>query len=578
MLLPLGLLLALAGCRPEAPAPEVVDTTVPAAWHLPLDAPAASGANGAVASDDSIATAVGLRILREGGNAVDAAVATAFALAVTYPEAGNLGGGGFIVLRMADGTTASLDFREKAPLAATRDMFLDESGDVDEDQSLWSHRSSGVPGSVMGLFTAHERFGRLAWRDVVAPAIALARDGFVVNERFEEVNEGRAERLARHPGAAAILLPGGAAARAGTVWRNPDLAATLTRIAEQGPAGFYAGRTADLIVEEMRRGGGLITREDLAAYAAAWREPVVFDYRGHTVVSMPPASSGGITLGIAANILEGYDVAALGWRSPEVIHLTAEALRRAFADRNHYLGDPDFVGIPRAWLLSEEHAAAHRASIRMDRATPSMEVTPAREGGPSNEGRETTHLSVADDEGNAVALTTTVNFLFGSGIAVTGAGFFLNNEMDDFASKPGSPNAFGLVQGEANAIEPGKRMLSAMTPTIVLDASGAPMMVVGGRGGPYIISETLQVISNVIDFGLDLATAVNAPRIHHQHLPDELVLEEDGYSESLIAALRSRGHEIEFGGSGKAESLLKRGDVWSALADGRVSGGWGGAF
>lgn len=571
--------LALAGaCRPGSPAPVVVDTAVPEAWPLPLDAPVARGGNGAVASDDSIATAVGLSVLQAGGNAMDAAVATAFALAVTYPEAGNIGGGGFIVLRMADGTTASLDFREKAPLAATRDMFLGEDGEVDEDQSLWSHRASGVPGAVMGLFTAHERFGRLPWREVVEPAIHLAEGGFAVNERFGNIIGGRAERLARHPGAAALLLPGGVAPAAGTAWRNPDLAATLERIADQGPDGFYRGRTADLIVAEMQRGGGLITHEDLAAYTAAWRDPVVFDYRGHTVLSMPPASSGGITIGIMANILEGWDLGALGWRSPDAIHLTAEAMRRAFADRNHYLGDPDFVDVQRDRLLSDAHAAMHRASISMARATPSMDVAPSPVGGPSNEGRETTHLSVADGAGNAVALTTTVNFLYGSGVAVTGAGFFLNNEMDDFASKPGSPNAFGLVQGEANAIEPGKRMLSAMTPTIVLDPTGELLLVVGGRGGPYIISETFQIISNVIDFGLDLPAAVHAPRIHHQHLPDELVAERDGFSESLIATLRARGHEIDFGGSGISPTLLRRDGVWSALADNRAAGGWGAAY
>ena len=573
----LGTIL-LVGCRPEAPAPLVVDTSIPAAWPFDMDAPVASGRNGAVASDDSIATAVGIGILRAGGNAMDAAVATAFALAVTYPEAGNLGGGGFIVLRMADGTTASLDFREKAPLGATRDMFIGADGEVNDSLSLWTHLSSGVPGAVMGLYTAHERFGTLPWRDVVAPAIRLARDGFAVNERFGDLIEGRADRFRRHGYAAQIMMPGGVVPQPGTVWRNPDLAATLELVAEHGPSGFYRGRTADLIVAEMQRGGGLITHQDLAAYTAEWREPVTFDYRGHRVISMPPASSGGITIGIIANILSGYDLRALGWRSPDAIHLTGEAMRRAFADRNHYLGDPDFVDIRRDFLLSDAHARELRASITMDRATPSMQVTPSGVVRMGNEGRETTHLSVADSQGNAVALTTTVNFLYGSGVAVTGAGFFLNNEMDDFASKPGSPNAFGLVQGEANAIEPGKRMLSAMTPTIVLDAQGEPLLVTGGRGGPLIISETWQLISNVVDFGLDLRAAVAAPRIHHQHLPDELVMEEGGFSESLVAAMRARGHEVDLGNTGIAPALLRVGDVWQSVADPRAAGSSGAAF
>ncbi|HEX6587628.1 MAG TPA: gamma-glutamyltransferase [Longimicrobiales bacterium] len=570
----LALTLLLVACRAGDVQPVAIDTRVPEAWPYDLSAPVASGLNGAVASDDSIASAVGISILRAGGNAVDAAVATAFALAVTYPEAGNLGGGGFIVLRMADGTTAALDFREKAPAGATRDMFIGADGEVDENLSLWSHRASGVPGSVQGLWSVHQRFGELPWRDVVAPAIRLAREGFVVNERFSAIAEGHRNRFEPHAASMAYMLPDGAAPAAGAHWSIPDLAETLERIAEDGADGFYRGRTADLIVAEMQRGGGLITHEDLQAYTAEWREPVRFEYRGHTVLSMPPASSGGITLGIIGNILSGYDLGAMGWRSPDAIHVTGEAMRRAFADRNHYLGDPAFVDVPREMLLSDAHARELRASIDLQRATPSMRVTPTRTVGMSNEGRETTHLSVADTDGNAVALTTTVNFLYGSGIAIPGAGFFMNNEMDDFASKPGSPNAFGLVQGEANAIEPGKRMLSAMSPTIVLAASGTPLLITGGRGGPLIISETWQVISNVLDFGLQLPAAVSAPRIHHQHLPDELMMEANGFSESLVAALEARGHTVDRGGSGMSPSILRAGDTWTATGDprGRTTG------
>lgn len=567
----------MSACRPSDPAPDAVDTAIPDAWPHALDGPFARGVNGAVASDDSIATSVGLAVLRDGGNAVDAAIATGFALAVTYPEAGNLGGGGFLVIRRADGTSATLDLREKAPLAASRDMFLGPDGEVDESQSLWSHRASGVPGPVMGWWTAHQRFGTVPWRRLIEPAIRLAEEGFVANERFAHVIEERTDRLARHAGAASLMLPGGVPPRAGSVWRNPDLAETLRRVAQDGPDGFYRGRTADLIVEEMQRGGGLITHEDLAAYTAEWREPVVFEYRGHTIVSMPPASSGGITLGIMANIAEGWDLRALGWRSPETIHVMAEAMRRAFADRNHYLGDSDFVNVERDRLLSREHAATRRASIRVDAATPSLEVAPGH-GGADREGRHTTHVSVADSEGNAVAFTTTINYLYGSAIAVTGAGFFLNNTMDDFASKPGTPNSFGLVQGEANAIAPGKRALSAQTPAIVLDANGDVLLVTGGRGGAHIISETFQVISNVLDFGLDVRAAINAPRIHHQHLPDELQLEPNGFSEELVDALRARGHTIDFGGSGEAPSVLRVDGVWTAAVDPRIGGGWAAAY
>ena len=574
-----ALACGLVACRAETPAPRVIDTAIPQSWPHSLTAAVPTGVNGAIASDDSVASEIGLAILRQGGNAIDAAVATAFALAVTYPEAGNLGGGGFMVIRTADGTTAALDFREEAPAAATRDMFLNAEGNVDENQSLWSHRSSGVPGAVAGLHAAHARFGRLPWCDVLAPAIRVAREGFVVNSRFASLIADRMdERFGPYPGSLAIVAPGGVVPTTGSVWRNPDIAAVLERIAQHGPADFYTGRTADLIVAEMQRGGGLITHADLAAYAPRWRDPIVFDYRGHTVVSMPPASSGGITVGIMANIVEGWDLNALGWRSPDALHVIGEAMRRAFADRNHYMGDPDFVDIPTARLLSDEHAAAHRATIRMDRATPSMDVLPGRETGPEREGMETTHVSVADREGNAVAFTTTVNFLYGSGIAVTGAGFFLNNTMDDFASKPGTPNAFGLVQGEANAIAPRKRALSAQTPTIVLDASGQPFIITGGRGGPHIITRTFETIVNVIDYDLALPAAIAAPRIHHQHLPDQLGLETGGFDESLADALRARGHDVVAGGSGVGPTLVRRDGAWTAAADPRVVGGWAAAY
>jgi len=549
-----------------------VAARVPAGWPHALDAAPAEARSGMVASDAPLATRVGVDILRAGGNAIDAAVAIAFALAVVYPEAGNIGGGGFLVVRTADGETAALDFRETAPAAATRDMFLGPDGEL-TDRSITGHLASGVPGAVAGLWEAHRRYGSLPWRDLVEPAVRLAEDGFVIDEAFAAALAAEAERLRRFPASAALFLPGGEPLRAGTRWRNPELAAVLRRIAEQGPAGFYEGETADLIVAEMRRGGGIITHEDLASYRAVWREPVEFEYRGHRVISMPPPSSGGLTLALIANILEGYDLGALGWNSTETIHLVAEAMRRAFADRNHFLGDPDFVQVPRERFLSKEYARQLRESIARDRATPSGRVLPGGTTAFDAEGDHTTHFSVVDALGNAVALTTTINSLYGSAVTVTGAGFVLNNEMDDFAAKPGEPNQFGLVQGEANAIEPGKRMLSAMTPTIVLAPDGAPLLVTGARGGPRIITATFQILSNVVDHGMPLGAAVAAPRIHHQHLPDVLYFEEGGLLTEAVGALRALGHEVATRPTvGNAPSILRWNGRWVGMHDPRLGG------
>ena len=528
--------------------------------------------NGMVASDSRVAAEVGARVLANGGNAIDAAVATAFALAVVYPEAGNIGGGGFLVARMADGTTAALDFREKAPLAATRDMYLDARGNV-TDKSLIGHLASGVPGSVAGLWTAHQRFGSKPWAELIAPAIEFAERGFTVDAHFADVVRGHESRLKQFPGSAALFLSGGQPPSQGATWKNPELAAVLRRIAQEGPQGFYEGETARLIVEEMKRGGGLITLEDLRRYQATWRQPVEFVYRGHRVISMPPSSSGGLTLALMANILDGYDLQKLGWRSAESLHLMTEASRRAFADRNHFLGDADFVKVPRERLLSVEYAARQRATIARDRATPSSAIKPGL--GEVVESDQTTHFSVVDARGNAVGLTTTINELFGSAVTVTGAGFLLNDEMDDFTSKPGVPNMFGLVQGEANAIAPGKRMLSAMTPTIVLDRGGRPLLITGARGGPRIISAVFQIMSNVIDYDLPLDQALGAPRIHHQHLPDELYFEKDALTPDARAALEKMGHKVveRSGYIGAAPTLLRRGAVWLGAADPRSGGG-----
>ena len=524
--------------------------------------------NGMVATDAALATEVGVQMLQNGGNAIDAAIATAFALAVVYPEAGNIGGGGFLIARMADGRTAALDFREKAPRAATRDMYLDAQGNVTEN-SLIGHLASGVPGAVAGLFAAHEKFGTKSWGELLAPAIRLAEDGFVVDEHFSSVIHAHRSRLARFPGSAALFLPNGNPILARSTWRNPELAAVLRRIAEQGPKGFYEGETANLIVAEMKRGGGIITHDDLKEYQPVWREPAEFRYRGHRVISMPPASSGGLTLALMANIAEGYDLRKMGWHSARALHITAEASRRAFAERNHFLGDPDFVNVRRDQFLSEAHAEALRKTISLERATPSASVLPT-----NPEPDQTTHFSVVDAQGNAVALTTTLNELFGSAVTVTGGGFLLNDEMDDFSAKPGTPNLFGLVQGEANAIAPGKRMLSAMTPTIVLDRNDRPLLVTGARGGPRIISAVFQIISNVLDYDLDLADALAAPRIHHQHLPDVLYYEPKGLAQPVIDSLKAMGHDVRErdGYVGSGPTLLRRGNVWTGAADPRSGG------
>ncbi|HSJ24628.1 MAG TPA: gamma-glutamyltransferase [Longimicrobiales bacterium] len=567
--------LVLAACTTAVPDRSVQQdlSSIPAAWpHTTADATEAPSAM--VVTDAPLATEVGVQVMRDGGNAVDAAVAVAFALAVVYPEAGNIGGGGFMVTRMADGTSAALDFREKAPLAAHRDMFLDDAGELTE-ASVRGHLASGVPGAVMGLWEAHRRLGTRPWAELVAPAIRLAEDGFTVDQELAASLRNYANLLRQFEGSAELFLSGGEPPAAGSRWRNPDLGRVLRRIAEDGPAGFYEGETADLIVAEMRRGGGIITHEDLRRYRAEWRTPVEFSYRGHHIISMPPASSGGITLAIIGNILDGYPLDRLGWHTDVTLHLMAEAMRRAFADRNHYLGDPAFVEFPQATLTSGAYAARLRETIDRDRATPSTDVLPGMVEQP--EPTHTTHFSVVDPHGNAVALTTTINGLYGSGVTIRGAGIVMNNEMDDFAAKPGSPNMFGLVQGEANAIEPEKRMLSAMTPTIVLDPAGDVLMVTGARGGPRIITAVFQVISNVLDHGMDVATAVRAPRVHHQHLPDALFHESSGMGATRIGQLEAMGHTIQSRATvGTAPTILRRGSVWTAAPDPRTGGSAGG--
>jgi gamma-glutamyltranspeptidase/glutathione hydrolase len=488
-----------------------------------------------VAADHPISSQVGAEILGAGGNAIDAIVAVAFAHVVVEPAAGNLGGGGFLVYRTRKGKAYALDFREVAPKAATRDMYLDSAGNVTNDAWL-GPRSAGVPGSVAGLWEMHRRFGRLKWRQVVAPAIALARDGHVIDEPRGEMLQYAAQRFARYESTAQTWLPGGRPYAAGDTLRQEDLAQTLEAIADSGRAGFYRGRVADLIVAEMERDGGLITRADLEAYRPIWRKPVRGHYRGWEIITMPPASSGGVTLIQALNILSGFRLGDFG--SAAERHLLIEAERRAFLDRNTLLGDPGFVRMPIGRLTSTAYAAKQRQTIHSDQATPTV-------GLPFHEGSHTTHYSVVDGEGNAASLTTTINNGFGSQVVVAGAGFFLNDEMDDFTAKPGAINTMGLKQlGEANTIAPGKRMLSSMTPTIVLNPKGRLELVLGSEGGAMIISAVLQVILNVVDHHMSLAEAVSAPRIHHNALPDSVAMEPAALSPEVRAALEGMGHHF----------------------------------
>ena len=572
-----GALLASSACSgnlrlPGSPIPVEGRGTfdAPASWAYPAaDVIPTLGAAGMVSTTDRVASEVGAEIIRRGGNAIDAAVATHFALAVVNPEAGNIGGGGFLVARMADGTIAALDFREKAPRAATRDMYLDASGEVSES-ALVGHLAAGVPGSVAGMWEAHKRFGTLPWADLVQPAINLA-DGIIVHDRLARSLQSYEERLQRFPATAAAFLPVGRAPRVGDRLSQTDMAETLRRIARDGKEGFYRGRTAELVEEEMRRGGGIMTLDDLARYEALWRDPIVFDYRDHTVISMSPSSSGGITLAMILNILEEYDLRGARYLGRDHVHIWTEAVKRAFADRNEYLADPDFVPQPTATLISDAYARRRGADIDERRATPSARIQPGLGAAPARtarrEGTNTTHYSIIDGQGNAVAVTTTINSLYGNLVTVAGAGFLLNNEMDDFAARPGTPNQFGLVQGSANAIEPDKRMLSAMTPTIVLDPTGKVKLITGSPGGPTIITTVAQIISNVVDFRMDAAAATAAPRLHHQHQPDTLYYERGGLRGEAVDALRAMGHAVSErrGYQGDTQTIV-------VIPDGRITG------
>jgi gamma-glutamyltranspeptidase/glutathione hydrolase len=501
-------------------------------------APAAARAGiAAVAAPDRPSAEVARDVLRRGGNAVDAAIATAFALAVTYPEAGNLGGGGFLTLHI-DGKQAFLDFRETAPAAATRDMYLDAAGKAVPDASLVGARAAGVPGTVAGLWAAHQRYGTLPWKALLAPSIRLAREGFVVDAQLAERIREQAAELAGRTNFAAHF----GAVAAGQRWRQPELARTLERIAAQGTDGFYRGRTADLIVAEMRRGGGLVSAADLVGYRAAWREPLRFTWRGQEVVTAPPPSSGGIALAQLLGMREALAPAftGLAHNSAGYVHLLAEMMKRVFADRAEYLGDPDFVSVPTTKLTDPTYIARRAAEVR---ALPSTltAVRPGLEDSP-----QTTHFSIIDGAGGAVALTYTLNGGFGNGVVVTGAGFLLNNEMDDFSTRPGQPNLYGVVGGRANEIAPGKRMLSSMTPTLLL-RDGRVFASLGTPGGSTIFTGVFQTLLNMADFGMDPQAAVAASRMHHQLLPPDRIVYSQccALAPQTLTGLEALGYKVE---------------------------------
>lgn len=509
------------------------------------------------------ASKIGIEILQKGGNAFDAMMATEMALAVTFPFAGNLGGGGFMVYRMADGSVGSIDYREKAPLAASKDMYLDENGEFLSNLSTKGALASGVPGTIAGIFEAQTKFGKLNPAEILQPVIALAKNGFVVTP-------SQAERLKR--ARAQFVEVNGSETffnreiNAGDTLKIPVLAATLERIAKNGRDEFYKGETAKILANHMREKGGIITEEDLAAYVAKWRDPLVFNYRDFKVISMAPPSSGGMTLAQIFGMIEPYDLTKMKHHSSEYIQLLVEAERRAYADRNYYLGDPDFVKIPVDQLLNIEYLKSRMESFSFEKATKSEEIAQGTLA--FSESMETTHYSIVDAEGNAVSVTTTLNGGYGSKVYIDELGFFMNNEMDDFSAKPGTPNMFGLIGAEANSIAPGKRMLSSMTPTLV-EKDGKLLMVVGTPGGSTIITSVLQTILNVAEFGMGMQEAVESPRFHHQWIPDLVNFEPGSFDDSLIQILKSRGYLINEANSpviGKVDAIL-------VLPDGKLEGG-----
>lgn len=502
----------------------------------------AKSTSGMVVSTHVIANEIGTKVLNDGGNAIDAAVAVGYALAVVHPAAGNLGGGGFAVIHTAKGENASLDFREIAPQAAGRDMYLDEKGNVVPNLSTEGYLAAGVPGTVAGMSELLARYGTKPLKELIAPAISYAENGYKINARQEDSFLGKKELFGKFASSKKYFLKAnGDTYKEGDVLVQKDLAKVLRLIANKGPDAFYRGEIAEIIVKDMKANGGIISKEDLAAYKPVWRDPVRGVYRGHEIISMGPPSSGGTHIVQMLNILEGYDIGKFGFGSSQAVHYMAEAMRYAYADRSEYMGDPDFVKIPLEMLTSQDYAGEIRGNIAANKAAKSVDVKPGQY--LMQEGNNTTHYSVVDKWGNAVAITYTINDSYGSGAAVNGAGFLLNNEMDDFSVKPGVPNIYGLVGGDANAVAPGKRPLSSMSPTIVLK-DGQLFLVVGSPGGSRIITTTLQVIMNVIDHKMDIREAVEAPRVHMQWIPDELRIEKNGLSPDTINILKEMGYDV----------------------------------
>jgi gamma-glutamyltranspeptidase / glutathione hydrolase len=540
----LVLLAAIVAALVSAPltsfSPPVVPTAL-AASREPVRAK-----HGIVASTSEIASRVGVDILKRGGNAIDAAIGVAFALAVTHPAAGNLGGGGFMMIRLKNGKTTAIDYREMAPAAADRNIYLDKEGKLIEGEggSLVGYRAAGVPGTVRGMELALKKYGsgKLSWSDLIEPARRLAADGFIVNNTLARSFRGSNDYLSQYEETKRIYLKSGKFYEEGELFQQPDLAGTFARLQRSGPDEFYQGDTARLIAADMKRHNGLMTMEDLRGYVAKEREPLRGTYRGYEVISMPPPSSGGAVLIEMLNILEGYELNKIDALSSDRYHLMTEAMRRAFADRAEYMGDADFVKVPVAGLIDKSYAERLRTTIDPLHATASAEVRAGRPVGYESE--QTTHFTVVDEAGNAVANTYTLNNSYGSAAVAKGTGVILNDEMDDFAAKPGTPNLYGLIQGERNAVAPRKRPLSAMTPTFVLRPDGSLWFTVGTPGGPTIINTVLCVVTNVIDYGMNIQQAIDAPRIHHQWLPDELAYEPYGLSGDTQKALLSRGHKL----------------------------------
>ena len=580
--------LLLAACNSVTPQPE--QTTTSASTPPPAPSSGATNQppiidyqerflptvarNGMVAGPERLAAEVGTRIMREGGNAVDAAVATGFALAVTYPRAGNLAGGGFMLIHLADQNRQTLiDYRETAPAAAGRDLFLNNQGEVDQMREYFSHQSAGIPGTVAGMLYALEKYGSMSREQVLAPAIALAEQGMAVTFALNYEINARAEQLRKNPEALRLFFkPDGTLHPIGDTWRQPDLAWTLRQIQKKGKAGFYGGEVAQRILAEMKAGDGLITADDLAGYRTVERAVVRGRFREFEIVSTPPPSSGGVHIVQMLNILEGFELAKMGHNSAAYLHHLTESMKLAYADRSLYLGDPDFVDVPVAQLIDKTYAAQQRQLIDPARATPSATIAAGKllPGGST----DTTHYTVADKHGNVVSNTYTLNFSFGSHIAVPGTGMLLNNEMADFAASPGKANAYGLVQGEANKIEPGKRPLSSMSPTMVF-RDGKPWLATGSPGGSVIITTVLQTIINAMEFDMNVATAAASARVHHQWMPDTLRLE-NGISPDTITLLQAMGHPVKTDNRtlGRTQSIMLEKGWLLGATDTRRPGGW----